>query len=248
MKNILIIGAGEIGTSLKEVEEESGNKVFMRDLDPSDWETNGTDIYDVCHVAIPYKNSEQFISAMQLHNLSYTADITIIHSTVEVGTTRKVIEATGNEMIVHSFVRGVHPYLAEGIKTFVKAVGAVDVEAYRRTTEHLHDIDVDYDPMQSPESSEMAKLLSTTYYAWNIFYAHFVDNICKEFDVPYNEVYTWANDTYNRGYEDLGRFDVIRPVLSPPKGKIGGHCLLPNIELLPEGPLKEYCKEISDKM
>lgn len=248
MKDILVIGLGEIGSALIEIEEGAGNRVFKRDLDIEKWTCNESGKYDICHIAIPFKKKEQFISDVGFHMLSYSADVTIIHSTVEVGTTRALIQETGNKMVVHSFVRGVHPNLVEGIKTFVKAIGAIDEEACNITGEHYNDLDIEYDPLGGPEVSELAKLLSTTYYAWNIFYADFVDKLCTEYNVPYDEVYTWSNTTYNSGYEELGKYNVIRPVLNPPKGKIGGHCLLPNIELLPDGELKKYCKDISSKM
>jgi hypothetical protein len=248
MKDILIIGAGEIGTSLKQVEEEAGNKVYMRDLEPSSWETNGFDTYAICHVAIPYKTQDQFIGAVHKHMLSYKAKVTIIHSTVEIGTTRELIKQSGDEMIVHSFVRGVHPNLAEGIKTFQKCVGSINNMASAIASGHFCGLGLEYKLMTTPEASEMAKLLSTTYYAWNIFFAGMVNELCDEHGLYYDEVYKWANETYNEGYRKLGREDVVRPVLTPPEGKIGGHCLLPNIELLPEGQLKEYCKKISDTM
>jgi hypothetical protein len=40
-------------------------------------------------------------------------------------------------MVVHSPVRGVHPYLYEGIKTFVKYIGADNKEAGNMADTHL---------------------------------------------------------------------------------------------------------------
>ena len=54
----------------------------------------------------------------------------------------------------------------------------------------------------------------------------------KTYQVPCCwQVYTWANETYNQGYKELGKENVIRPVLFPPKGEIGGHCVVPNFNL-----------------
>jgi UDP-N-acetyl-D-mannosaminuronate dehydrogenase len=242
MKEILIIGNGEIGKSLKQVEEEAGNKVYMRDVNPWGWQSNDTDEYDVCHVAIPYKSSNQFIADVHKHMLSYSAGITIINSTVEVGTTRKLIEVTGNAYIVHSFVRGVHPNLAEGIKTFTKYVGGKHSFATAIACEHFNSLDITIEPVVA-EESEMAKLLSTTYYGWNILFAKMVNELCEDHDLSYNVVYKIANETYNSGYKSLGMDNVIRPVLTPPEGRLGGHCVTPNFHLLPDCNLKKICIE-----
>ena len=56
----------------------------------------------------------------------------------------------------------------------------------------------------------------------------------KHFDslnLNYDIITDW-NKTYNSGYKELGKEGVIRPVLIPPDKSIGGHCVIPNTELL----------------
>ena len=57
----------------------------------------------------------------------------------------------------------------------------------------------------------------------------------KHFDVEdlnFNIINKW-NDTYNNGYKKLGKPNVMRPNLFPPdNNKIGGHCVIPNTQLL----------------
>jgi len=55
------------------------------------------------------------------------------------------------------------------------------------------------------------------------------------------------NKQYNDGYTKLGKSNVVRPVLTPPSGKIGGHCVSQNFELLPEGKLKKVIKELNEE-
>lgn len=247
MKDILVIGLGEIGSALIEIEEGAGNRVFKRDLDIEKWTSNESGKYDICHIAIPFKKKEQFISGVGFHMLSYSADVTIIHSTVEVGTTRALIQQTGNKMVVHSFVRGVHPNLVKGIKTFVKAIGAIDEEAYKIADNHFMDLSIGTFKMSSPEASELAKLLSTTYYGYNILFAKMVNELCEKYNLPYDDVYTNCNVSYNEGYKKLGMENVVRPVLYPPeknnegKRRILGHCVVPNFHLLPDSTLKDFC-------
>jgi len=59
-----------------------------------------------------------------------------------------------------------------------------------------------------------------------------VDKLCNKNNIPFNDVMTKWNTEYNRGYKLLGKPNVIRPVLTPPKGKIGGHCIIPNAETI----------------
>lgn len=247
MKDILVIGLGEIGSALIEIEEGAGNRVFKRDLDIEKWTSNESGKYDICHIAIPFKKKEQFISDVGFHMLSYSADVTIIHSTVEVGTTRALIQQTGNKMVVHSFVRGVHPNLVKGIKTFEKMVSGIEEVSILNAIKHFESLGIQTKYSHNTEESELAKLLSTTYYGWNILFAKMAKELCDENHVDYDTVYKWANNSYNEGYKKLGKNNVVRPILYPPeennegKRRILGHCVVPNFHLLPDSTLKDFC-------
>ena len=57
MKNVLLIGCGEVGSAIKQLEEEAGNEVHIIELGK---ELPSTEmIYDVAHVNIPF--GEKFI-------------------------------------------------------------------------------------------------------------------------------------------------------------------------------------------
>ena len=56
--------------------------------------------------------------------------------------------------------------------------------------------------------------------------------ICKKNKIDFGEAYTQWNETYNQGYKKLGMNYVIRPVLKHIPGKIGGHCIISNCEIL----------------
>ena len=94
---------------------------------------------------------------------------------------------------------------------------------------------------QNWKNGELAKLLDTTYYGYNILFAKYVNEMCQENDLDFDNVYTKPNKTYNSGYTELGKTNVIRPVLTPPDGEIGGHCVTQNFKLLPAGKLKDWC-------
>ena len=85
---------------------------------------------------------------------------------------------------------------------------------------------------EKSETTELAKILDTTYYGWNVVFVKEVKRLCDFLNLDFEEVYTAPNKDYNEGYKKLGKSNVVRPVLKPVQGKIGGHCLIPNCDLL----------------
>ena len=113
-----------------------------------------------------------------------------------------------------------------------KFIGSDNKGATILAKNHYDEIDLKYEIFESSKATELAKVLSTTYYGMCIAFHNDINNLCKEHNVKFDEVATKWNKTYNEGYSKLGMSNVIRPVLYPPKdGKIGGHCVVPNAEL-----------------
>jgi len=238
-KNIILLGLGETGEPLEKIELEAGNNVSVIEID---YNTAYSDKeYDVMHVCIPY--SEKFVEIVRNRALNYTPKLIIIHATVVPGTTEKIGKIL-NVPIVHSPIRGLHPNLYGGLKTFIKGVGGTEKDA-AEALKHLSSIGIRCRWMGKAKATELAKILDTTYYGWNILFAKLVNEMCIEHGVDYNEVYTEYNKQYNKGYTLLGKPEVVRPVLTPPKGIIGGHCVTQNFELLPEGKLKKVVKDLN---
>ena len=172
------------------------------------------------------------LQPVRLFQLKYQPKLTIIHSTVIPETTKKIITRTDIKEIVHSPVRGVHPKLYDGLKTFVKIIGGEEMNAVSLTKKHYDEIGLKYEVYENSVASELAKILCTTYYGVCIAFHNDIHQLCERYGVPYSEVATKWNTTYNEGYQKLGMSNVVRPVLYPPKdGKIGGHCVVPNTVL-----------------
>jgi len=214
----IIIGAGEVGYALFKVLERLPNHV-LRVRDIGDESTKKTLHFDVMHICFPY--SKTFVRAVRTYQKQYTPKYTVIHSTVPVGTSRKC-------SAFHSPVRGVHPNLQSGIMTFEKWLGpeSNDLAAYFECA------GIPVMQCANPETTELAKILCTTYYGWNIVFEKEVFKLCKKHKVPFADVYTKWNEQYNRGYTRLGMSHVVRPVLKHVPGKIGGHCVLNNLKFL----------------
>lgn len=219
-KHLVLGHNGEVGSAifkiLKERFEVYG--VDRTESAPAELERS----FDCLHACFPH--SEQFVAHLREYKAKWLkgGGLIIIHSTVPVGTSRTA-------GAVHSPIRGVHPHLVRGIKTFVKYFGG---ERALEAAAIFERVGIRTRTTPKPESTEALKLWDTTYYGWNIVFNKEVKRYCDERGLDFDIVYADANETYNEGYAKLGRPDVVRPVLKHAEGPIGGHCVISNCRLL----------------
>jgi len=208
MRN-LVIGKGEIGRVLMSIFECPG-------VDKNETVEGN---YDIIHVAFPY--SKDFISEVRKYQDLYKPKYTVIHSTVKPGTSRE-LGAT------HSPVIGLHPHLKESLKSFTKYLSGEKAseiaDIFRRAGIKVYLFD-------KPETTELMKILDTTFYGLCIEYTKNIREQCKELDIPF-EAWTIWTENYNQGYQKLGYSEYTRPNLVPIMTKQGGHCTVPNLELV----------------
>ena len=77
--------------------------------------------------------------------------------------------------------------------------------------------------MSKPVTLELAKILcDTSYLGWLINYSQITNVIAKTYDVDYDEMWIFSDEIHKL----LGN----RPKMYP--GYIGGHCVIPNLELI----------------
>ena len=205
----LVIGHGEVGSALAELlacdwlDVGAGRRTFST--------------YDVLHIAIPY--GSHFLDAVRGYSQLWPDARVVVHSSVPLGTC-DILGA------IHSPVRGVHPNLLDGLRTFVKffgGPGASDVASAWPGVARV---------LQNARTCEALKLWDTTQYGVHIRLMQEIYRYCEIHGLPFDEVYELANATYNHGFAALNRHDVVRPVLAYMGPDIGGHCVLPNAELL----------------
>ena len=210
MKTI-ILGQGEIGNALHKI---VGGEI----TDKTGGEFSSPMYYDIIHIAFPY--SDEFESEVKRYQELFHTKYTVIHSTVPVGTSSRL-------GAIHSPVNGIHPHLEQSLKTFIKFLGGSNAEVddyFRRAGFKIYTFD-------KPETTELMKLICTTFYGVCLEYVRDVKEQCDKYGVPF-EAWTLWNNNYNKGYTKLGHPQYYRPNLVPPKGKIGGHCVLPNAKLI----------------
>lgn len=222
----LILGKGEIGKALWNILSDF-YPTFITDRTEEPYEN-----IEILHIAFSF--DENFISEVRRYQELYKPKFTVVHSTTPVGTCRQL-------NAIHSPVIGRHPHLEESLITFTKMLGgeqASEVADYFRKagfTIYIFD---------KSETTELLKILDTTFYGVCVEYTKDVKKQCDKFGVPF-EAWTIYTNVYNHGYDELGYPEYTRPNLVPLMKKIGGHCVIPNTKFL-ETPFTKFICELND--
>lgn len=219
--NVGILGYGEVGQAIAKFYKNPKIKDLKRD--------DGLIGVSVLNVCIPFSADFEKIVRQEIKHIS--PELVIIHSTVAPGTTKK-ISKTFKNAIVHSPIRGIHPNLFEGIKTFVKYIGAEDKKSGEMARGHLISLGIRTKVFYPSTTTELGKVLDTTYYGVCIAWHKEMKEACDKFGVSFEETVTDFNQTYNEGYIKLGKNNVVRPVLYADNKKIGGHCIVQNAKII----------------
>lgn len=208
----LVIGRGEVGKAVQAVLECDG-------IDKGETKTGK---YKYLHICIPYSDSFKKIVLDYQEEYMDEGGLLIIHSTVPLGTSESL-------NAVHSPIRGVHPNLEEGVRTFVKYFGGQ--RAGEASAEFIKK-GVKCEITSSARNTEAGKLWSTTQYGLFIALQKEIHEYCEENGLDFDVVYTQFNRTYNEGYAKLDMPHVLRPILKHVDGPIGGHCIQSNASIL----------------
>lgn len=211
---IVVVGLGEVGRPLLELISTRYPAIGVDVTAPS----KRIEGVDVLHICYPFE-IEDFLSETVRYIERFKPSLTIINSTVGVGTTRAVAERTG-AAVVNSPIRGKHARMLEELRHYTKFVGAIDPISGRCAAQHFESLGLRTKTLSSPEATELAKLTETTYFAVLIAWAQEVERYCDKLGQNYDEVALF--------YKDIS---YLPPVHFFP-GIIGGHCVMPNIEIL----------------
>lgn len=212
-KSILVIGLGEVGGPLLEVIRVHYDAIGI--------DVEGGEVPDGCeimHICFPF-GIDDFVGETVKYINQYKPELTIINSTVAPGTTRSIYQATGSP-IVHSPVRGKHFKMKQELLHYVKFIGGIDDASSQHAAMHFQSLGMSTKILTSPEATELAKLSETTYFGLLIAWAQEVERYCDALSLDYDEVVSF--------YDEIGFFPSVRYF----PGVIGGHCVMPNLEIL----------------
>lgn len=221
MKNVssIIAGLGEVGKGL--------NEILSRKYTCSPLDIDMKPDIDRCgilNICFPY--SDKFVGQVNDYVERYKPDLTIIHSTVPVGTTRQI---NGNK--VHSPIRGKHPDMAKGIETYTKFIGYENLEEGVKAVWYFENVGLRCLPLKKYETTELAKILSLVRYGMNIVFTKDQKDLCDKLGLDYEDVVNHWERTLNFGQNAIGQSHLNRPILEPLESPIGGHCVIPVSEM-----------------
>lgn len=210
--DVVVVGLGEVGRPLFELIQEKHNAIGI-DIEPviTDGECA------VLHICYPF--SDGFVRTTVDYIEETGPALIVVNSTVAPGTTRAVYRFKRTP-IVYSPVRGKHFKMKRDLLHYTKFIGGIDNESALRASQHFQSIGLKTKLVSSPEAAELAKLTETTYFGLLIAWAQEVERYCDRLQVNYDQVVSF--------YHEIPFFP---PVKYAP-GVIGGHCVMPNIEIL----------------
>jgi len=233
-KKSIVVGLGEIGIPILKLISKAGptvgydtNPKLMNKKKFKKFEKLRTSFLHIC---IPFNN----IFSNNVLNLykKFSPELIVIHSTVSPYTTKKLQEKLAIP-IIYSATRGVHKRMLNDLKRYQKFF-AIENKAPRKKwasssySKLLQKCGVKTKKISNPITLELAKIVvDTSYYGWLINYAQLSNMIASKHGVDYDEMWTFA--------DEIHKFLGNRPKMFP--GFIGGHCVIPNLELINEKKL-----------
>lgn len=226
----IVVGFGQIGKSIAEVLcDDERNYVKAADMG---WTNAKEDeVFDVMHICFGW--TPEFDFWVEEWIAKYPADLVIVHSTVPVGTCDTL-------HLVHSPVSGRHPNLAPGIRTFTKWFGGERAMEAAEIFSRMGCLTRCY---PTARITEAMKIWATTLYGLEIMIEKEVHEWCCRNGLPFKHVYQTATKDYDEGYQKMGEPKFSRPFLDHVPGPIGGHCVIPNLEFLPDSHLAQLLKQ-----
>ena len=211
---VVVVGLGEVGRPLRDLLSEHYNVVGV-DIAPPSTEIGRV---SVLHLCFPFEIPD-FVGEAARYIEKFRPEVAVVNSTVAVGTTRKIAART-NTLVVNSPVRGKHVRMLDEMRHYTKFIGTSDPAGGRLVAEHFAAVGMKTKVLTTPEATELAKLTETTYFGLMIAWAQEVERYCDQSGASYEEIISF--------YDEISFFP--RTKYFP--GVIGGHCVMPNIEIL----------------
>jgi len=234
-KKDVVCGLGEIGGPILQLISK-GVEAVGYDINPalvdeaklSRLELAPTELL---HIAIPYNN--KFHDNVKKLIVKFKPKGVVIHSTISPGTTER-LQKQVKIPVIYSATRGIHKRMIKDLKRYAKFYSVYKWApksgwAKKTFESRMRKSGVKTRTMSSPLVLELAKIIvDTSYYGWLINYAQLSNMIAIKHKVSYDEMWSFA--------DEIQKYLGNRPKMFP--GFIGGHCVLPNLDLINGDSLK----------
>jgi len=229
-KKAIVVGLGETGMPLWQVLDAAyPGEILGYDPKKEGFDKRPTELADILHVCLPW--GPNFKELVWEYQGGHLPALTVIHSTVPVGTTKQF------ENAVHSPILGRHGRMREDIQTYTKWIGGPLAEKAASFFEKAH---LRCRTVETADETELLKLMCLAKYGVSIAFAFYQQKLCDEIGVPFEHVMDW-DANYNEGVYPSKKRPLIEPDSS---GKIGGHCVIPGTRILEEMCSNDMLKEV----
>lgn len=212
----LVVGNGEVGQALARV-IEGFHETHIKDIEPL--YVMGVEVLQIC-----YPEHDNFVQTTQDYIELYNPKVTIINSSVSVGT----CDHFGDE-VIYSPVRGRHPKLATDLKIYPKFVFGENAFKRGLVVDYFKMCGLECVEFPNRKAGEVLKLLSNIHMGVEIAWRQEVKRILGHYGIA-PIIYEQWEETYAVGYLKSGDPHLVRPRMRP--DPIGGHCILPCTEIL----------------
>lgn len=225
VKKFKILGYGQIGKALHKLLSfyTQNQKVQLIIHDPALGFEDDNDCYDMILVTIPY--TDDFVPTI-IREQTFCQRI-IVFSTVPIGTLKHI------PYVCHCPIEGKHPDLYNDLKEWKFIMGIDDGRYYDTYINFLAKyMNKLVSVVVGTKVTEAVKLLSTLNYGVNIEFMRYVQDLLVEIGQEAQGLGAWEEYTIN--YNNLYRknYRIQRYNLTPPEGKLGGHCVSENARFL----------------
>ncbi len=241
-KKNVVAGLGEIGSPIlkliSKVTQAIGYDINPKLVDKRKFQKYQKMQTSFLHICIPF--TDRFTENVIALSKMFKPEGIVIHSTISPGTTSK-LQSQLPIPVIYSATRGVHKRMLYDLKRYTKFF-TMETNAPRSKwasstySSLMKKCGVKTKRMTNPLTLELAKIVvDTSYYGWLINYAQLSDMIAREHGVDYDEMWSFA--------DEIHKFLGNRPKMYP--GFIGGHCLIPNLDLIHNQTL-DLIKKLND--
>lgn len=221
---VIVAGLGEVGQPLLRLLNQAYECVGI-DVVPVEIDRPCA----VLHICYPFQIKD-FVGTTVAYIHNYQPSLTIINSTVAIGTTRSVQQRV-DKPVVYSPVRGKHAKMEQDMLRYQKFVAGADERSNQQAAQHFAAAGFKVASFSSPEAGELSKLLETTWLGILVGWAQEMERMAAECSASYDEVNAFMKE-----------IDYLPTNVFP--GYIGGHCVMPNIAILRNRFASEFLEAV----
>jgi len=249
--NALIIGFGEVGRAHWEnLKGTYPDNLYYKDIGPEIYNTRGESVgdlvepVDIIMIATQCDpaNMGRFELMVAEYDTKFCPRIIDILTTTPPGTAERIQQMLGDRvMVAKSTIRGTHPNLSK-FKCIPKHIGGPGNAVLKRFYEACGWECV---LEETSRTSEFLHIANNILYGISVMAAGEIADMARALAIDYNRVMAYG-ETNNRGFTAAGFASRVRPILYPPNGKVGGHCVQYATTALPQdiiGPLTKLLQD-----